>query len=404
VFVTGADLTGTDDYGTVAYNPASGKQLWFAKFNGPGKQQDQANAIAVNPAGTRVYVTGWSASKKSGDGYATVAYNAASGKQVWARYYNGPGNNTDMAASVVVSPNGKDVFVTGSSDGTKSAADYATVGYNATTGKQLWVTRYNGPSSLGGSAFAAGVSTDSQTVYVTGQNWGKDSEDFATVAYNAATGAQRWVQRYNGKADGTDEAWSLAVSPAGNAIYVTGDSYQGLTSGYDYATIGYNAKTGKSLWTKVFKGSATFVDAPSAVVVSPNGKSVYVTGESNGGTKDGEDYGTVAYNAATGAQLWSKLYIGPNPGGGNQSNAIAVSPTGKSVYVTGQSYGAGTARDDYATVAYNAATGAQSWAQRYHGPSGSYDYAYGIAVSPSTGAVFVTGQSNGNYATIAYHG
>ena len=118
------------------------------------------------------------------------------------------------------------------------------------------------------------------------------------------------------------------------------------------------------------------------------------------------DYATVGYNAATGAQLWVKRYAGLAMGGiGTQAHSVAVSPDGSTVYVTGESGNDSV----YATVAYTAATGAQLWVKSYtgNGPSGSA--AQAVAVSPATGTVFVTGYSSGSgsgndYATIAYQG
>jgi hypothetical protein len=121
----------------------------------------------------------------------------------------------------------------------------------------------------------------------------------------------------------------------------------------------------------------------------------------------GEGFATVAYNAATGATLWAKRYNGPG-NGDDAASSLAVSPSGKAVYVTGSSTSA-TPGTDYATVAYNAATGAAQWVRRYNGPANSTDAAWAMAVSPSTGAVFVTGISygsngNGDYLTVAYSG
>jgi hypothetical protein len=67
----------------------------------------------------------------TGDDYATVAYNTATGARVWAKRYNGPGNGADAGNSVAVSPAGTTVYVTGSSDGGISGVDYATVAYNS---------------------------------------------------------------------------------------------------------------------------------------------------------------------------------------------------------------------------------------------------------------------------------
>ncbi len=62
--------------------------------------------------------------------------------------------------------------------------------------------------------------------------------DYATVAYGAATGKQLWVSRYNGPANLGDHACCVAVSPAGAKVFATGDSYN-LTPGADYVTVAY---------------------------------------------------------------------------------------------------------------------------------------------------------------------
>jgi DNA-binding beta-propeller fold protein YncE len=142
------------------------------------------------------------------------------------------------------------------------------------------------------------------------------------------------------------------------------------------------------------------------VTASPDGTTVFVTGASSGTIAGQVDYATVGYNAATGARLWVKRYAGLAKGGiGTHAYSVAVSPSGSTVYVTGESGNDSV----YATVAYSAAAGTQVWVKRYtgNGPSGSA--AQAIAVSPATGTVFVTGHSSGSgtgndYATIAYQG
>ena len=119
------------------------------------------------------------------------------------------------------------------------------------------------------------------------------------------------------------------------------------------------------------------------------------------------DYATIAYSAATGTTLWASRY-GGSASSWDQATSLAVSPGGDTVYATGYSRDSSSGFD-YATLAHNAATGAQVWASRYNGYGTLNDVAYSVAVSPGTGTVFVTGPSAGNgsgvdYATIAYSG
>ena len=404
VFVTGYTTTaGTEDYTTVAYNDATGAQLWAATYNDPGHATDQAYSVAVSPNGTAVYVTGESLPTAGGEDYATVAYNAATGAQLWAARYAGPGNDS-AGAQVTVSSSGT-VFVSGTSLSATAGEDYATVAYNATTGAQLWAARYNGV--LGGNyAHSVAVSQDGKTVFVTGASIGTNNGyDYATVAYSTATGAQLWVDRYNGASNGGRGANSVAVS--GTTVFVTGSSYGGSTANYEYTTIAYNAATGAQLWVERYDGPGSGDDQAYSVAVSPTGGTVFVTGYTDtASTSAGYEYTTIAYNAATGAQLWLASYNGPAKST-SEAYSVAVSPSGGTVYVTGSSWGCVCGGMDYATVAYNAATGAQLWVERYDGLTGGGNSGRAVAVSPTTGTVFVTGPSADagfDYATIAYEG
>ena len=148
-----------------------------------------------------------------------------------------------------------------------------------------------------------------------------------------------------------------------------------------------------------YNGPRNKDDSAVSVAAGPGGRSVFVTGTSKAATRD---YATLAYNAATGAPRWASRYNGPARGA-DVASSLAVSPGGSAVFVTGYSFGGtsgGTSLQDYATVAYNAA-GARLWASRYRGLAGK-SYAAALAVSPDGTKVFVTGTSSLEYATVAY--
>lgn len=88
----------------------------------------------------------WRGNQQPGD-YVTIAYGAATGTRLWLARHNGPRNGSDGGTSVVASPDGSTVFVTGSAWRPGSGHDYLTMAYGAATGTKLWLTRYNGPAN-----------------------------------------------------------------------------------------------------------------------------------------------------------------------------------------------------------------------------------------------------------------
>ena len=63
-------------------------------------------------------------------------------------------------------------------------------------------------------------------------------KNYGTIAYRAATGKRLWTARYDGPAQQDDEATSVAVSPTGGTVFVTGYS-TGIGTETDYATLAY---------------------------------------------------------------------------------------------------------------------------------------------------------------------
>src|SRR5579863_4792653 len=108
--------------------------LWVQRYHGPGKGNDGASSLLVSPAGRRVFVTGTSHTAAGGDQYSTIAYNASSGRQVWISNYNTRSRGISTNG-IAISPDGHQVFVAGYP---------AVVAYNADTGTQLWTRLVDG--------------------------------------------------------------------------------------------------------------------------------------------------------------------------------------------------------------------------------------------------------------------
>lgn len=329
VYVSGVTTSplGDLDYVTVGYSASDGRQLWSAVYAGPKeKGSDAVFGLAVNPVLDALYVTGWSDGVVEYDAdYGTVAYalghaNAggggdgtddgkgkgkgprdkddckpgkkpkhdecgglsvpAAGTVLWVARYDGVGqNHSDRGDAVAVSADGRRVFVTGDSYAGKGGGDYdyATVAYDALTGSQLWDSRYSGVR--GGFNSARSVVAGAGLVLVSGQSAGQANEgnDAVTVAYDEATGAQRWVAAV-ALTRHDDYSRGLVLSPDAATTYVLSSdtpivNYTALT----VTTVSaFTTATGALRWQSTVDGGTLNALAGSGLAVSPDGGSVAV--------------------------------------------------------------------------------------------------------------------------------
>ena len=393
IYVTGycEGTEGNPDLATIKYLP-NGDTAWVRTYNGPGNHVDWAHAVAID-ASYNVYVTGKSYDSGTSFDYVTIKYTPE-GDTAWLRRYNGPGDGTDDAYAIAVSDSGY-IYVTGSSRGDGTNADYATIKYNP-NGDTVWVRRYNGPENY--IDYGRAIAVDgSNNVVVTGTSYDTAGHlDYVTIKY-APNGDTLWLRRYKGPGDDYDEAWAIAVDSIGNA-YVTGYSTGSGTS-QDYATIRYYPN-GDTAWVRRYNGPANGTDYAKAIAVDDSGF-VYVTGYSDS-TGTYQDYATIKYDSS-GNEVWVRRYD-YGVSGSDQPYAIAVDGS-NNVYITGMSGGGGATGFDYATIKYHS-NGDTAWVMRYNGPANGSDYGQAIAVDDS-GNVYVTGYSEGSgtgddYCTIKY--
>ena len=391
VYVTGITSlpqpTPMNTFDTVAYNAATGAVRWVARFHGiNGRHVAGSPAVGVSPDGAKIFVFGHFLNRGGGDRGETmmVAYDSATGRQMWSTF----GVCTTPAQAVVVSPDSSTVYATGT-----TFNGYCTVAYNATTGAVRWHASYQTGQFIHPTANSLALSPDGADLFVTGTA--------GTVAYAASTGAQLWSDHYKQRWGRDDE--HVVVSPDSSTVFVAGAT--SVTKPEHFLTVAYNAATGAQLWAAQLSPS-TFDSLATSVAVSPDGSMVFVAGTSlgNGGTPP-TTYLTIAYDASTGTALWVRHSAG---NGGNFATlpSLAVSQDGSTVFLA-SSADAPDGQFGYQAIAYATATGHRLWLARYQSPGGGATIASAIAVTGSEVLVTGTGARNStqtDYATVALQG
>jgi hypothetical protein len=399
---------------------ASGDIRWMRRYNSGPTEQDVTRGITVTPDGSKVVVTGYS---------ATIAYDAATGTKAWteavfgsaigandesvfvspcvcaltardpltgdeqwSKVYGEPSETADTANRLSVSDDGNLVVVTGfHSTSTPSGDDqsFRTRAFDAATGDELWVSGYDGPLERGYDiAFDVAISDDGSLVVVSGAATGLTENVVTTaIAYDGASGEVLWTRRL-----GIGWGTGVAIAPDGTAVFVTGS--------LGFKTFALDADDGATLWSKGYAGMTNKLDLGSDVALTPDGATLVVTGDT-----DEKAMTTIAYNAVTGARHWLTRHS--SPGGWSHADELVTVAGGarvviaatEGVLVGGDVNGSSF---DLATVAYRVGSGRRAWINRYDGPAHDQDGAVGVVAAPGGGSAYVAAVSRGSTTTDDY--
>jgi uncharacterized delta-60 repeat protein len=308
-------------------------QDWAQRYAGiVGRSVDVATAIAVS--GSSVYVTG-----NSGAAIATIAYDAATGSELWESpirrdsdswpvgiavsfdgdvylaagwgsiltlRYSAAGEELDVGIFEVDNSNdavalvvrGDFVYVFGKHIGGDGSVDFVTIKYDLHLNEEWHDIR----DSFGGTDTPSSMVVDSLgRVYVAGSCQGNHSEvhtDFWVQRYTA-DGALDTFWFYDGTpgSDGRDYVTDLAIDGADN-VYVTGSSLAPNSQFADFVTLKLNAGGLFYRWTRRYAAGAAY---PAAMAIDGNGN-IFVTGYTQVAGQ-GTDILTLKYSPA-GAFLW----------------------------------------------------------------------------------------------------
>src|SRR4030095_8852412 len=367
----------------IKYSPA-GDTLWTRTYNGSENQDDEAFGIAVDNSGN-IYVTG--EARMSGKYYETILIKySSSGSQLWAKTYGGTGSYySDKAAAIALDVLGN-IYITGYCTSADQRHDIVTMKYDA-NGNRKWVKLEDGLDNLDAEGVNIAVDNNSNVIvtgFCTSYLGGKD---IIVLKYDQ-NNALLWMRTFNGNTSGEDKAWGIMVD-VDNNIYITGYTTASVNN-TDCITLKYD-QAGNYFWSRTYNGAGNSNDKAWGVVVDTDG-SIFITGETTDANGN-INYLTTKYDNF-GNTIWVSTYNGTGNGSDAASSIGILTDANniKNVVVTGKSWGQ-QLNYDYATVKYNAGTGAQIQVTRYSLNGLTNDIAEDLCVSDALNKVYVTGCS-----------
>src|SRR3989441_1989079 len=363
--------------------PAESTALRFrgAQVNGTGDVAglNGAYGVTVSPDGKQVYVAG-----ELDNALAVFSRDPATGALTFVEVERdavGGVAGLKGAHAVVVSPNGAHVYVA------SSVADAVVVfSRDAASGALSFVERKRdntgNVNGLNGAESVA-VSPDGLHVYVAGRN----DNAIAVFQRDVASGMLTFVEVQRsgtGGVEGLLGAKSVAVSPDGAHVYAAGSLDDAV------AVFGRDATTGKLTFVEAQREGAngvTGLAGARAVTLSPDGANLYVAGATD------DALAVFSRDAATGRLTFVEAQHDGAGGvnGLNGANAVATSPDGTYVYVTGSVDAA------LAVFQRDAATGALTFVEQKRNGVGGVAGLHGaaaVAVSPDGYSIYATGSTS----------
>ncbi len=319
---------------TVASLTPWGVERWVYTYNGPGNWWDCAWSIVMG-SDSNLYVAGYSPGADTCNDFTVISL-ISRGAQRWVYRYDGPADSTDGAATSIITGSDGNLYAAGISHGIATSSDLTVVSLT-TLGAERWVYRYNGPADSTDGAGSIIMAPDGN-LYAAGWSEGSGTDcDFVVVSLTAS-GEERWIYRYNGPGNGDDGAGPIVMGADGN-IYVAGTS-SGNGTGRDFTVLSLDT-SGAERWVYRYVGLADGWDVATSIAVGPDGN-IYVAGYSQV-IYTSRDF-TVVSLTDSGTERWVYKYDGPGPDGLDEASSVVVGSDGK-LYAAGRSFQTGTYHD-----------------------------------------------------------
>jgi hypothetical protein len=245
-----------DEIALFKLNNGDGVIEWQVQDGGAARLDDAALDVTVGPDGHPV-VVGIVRNVDSSAALMTIKYDRITGGVLWADTAPGIVNDQTGDGWVATDAAG-DVFTCCKVWGGATSYDLRVRKLDGTDGGELWSVDWtNGTGADDPSDF---LLDDGDPVVV-----GVTLGDFLTVRLDGLDGGTRWWNTYEGPQGWYDVA-NCAVLADGRVL-VTGFS-DGTGTSWDVATVAYDAATGVQDWVLRFDGPAGLTDEPADLVAA----------------------------------------------------------------------------------------------------------------------------------------
>jgi len=249
---------------------SDGDTNWVYRYHGPGNGNDEANSIVYGADGN-IYAAGKSRQSSTFIDFTVISLTV-DGDTNWIYAYNGPGNSTDIANTIVYGSDGN-IYTAGYSWGTNK--DFTVISLT-TDGDTNWTYRYDGPGLGDDEAYSIVYAADGN-IYTAGVTYGT-YDDFTVISLDSS-GTKNWDFRYNGSADSYDNAQSISYGPDGN-IYAAG-CIRNTGYDWDFSIVSLNPIAGDTNWVYMYNGPGNNDDRASSIIFGSDGQ-IYAAGHSSG--------------------------------------------------------------------------------------------------------------------------
>jgi uncharacterized protein (TIGR03437 family) len=286
------------------------------------------NGVAVNPAGTYVYVG-------NSDNTVSVIDTATNAVAATVSVPGGP------FVGVAVNPAGTHVYVTNGTSETVAVIDTATNAITATVG-------------VGRGTYGVAVNPAGTRVYVANVDDGNVSViDTATNTVTATVNLNAYPI--------SSTPVGVAIDPSGTHLYVSGGATSPATGGAPLGTVWVIDTATNTITTSVRVAG----NGASGIAVDPSGAHLYVAAD-----------GVSVIDTATNT-VAARVVVGDAPWG------LAMNPSGTRVYVENTDYG-GTFVDTVSVI--DTATNSVTAAVRFGSSPSSFGQFIGVPPVPSVNA------------------